>query len=151
TMAVSRGVPMLMAGDEFRRTQGGNNNAYCQDNETSWLDWSFADRNSEILRFARGAFAFRRAHAVLRREAFYTDQEVEWFRADGNRPDWSDANLRHVACMIQDGKEADICMLFNADFAPIDFKLPETPAGKQWRIAVDTSANSPDDVRDPGK
>ena len=62
TLAISRGVPMLLAGDEFRRTQRGNNNAYCQDNDTSWVDWSLAERHAELVRFTRSVFAFRRAH-----------------------------------------------------------------------------------------
>ena len=69
TIAISRGVPMLLGGDEFRRSQKGNNNAYCQDNEISWVDWSLLQRNSEVFQFARGVFALRRTHAVLRREA----------------------------------------------------------------------------------
>ena len=93
TLAVSRGVPMLLGGDEFRRTQRGNNNAYCQDNETSWLDWSLRHRHDEILRFARTVLALRRAHPVLRREAFYTDDDIQWFDPRGRRPDWSDSGL----------------------------------------------------------
>ena len=69
TLAISRGVPMLLAGDEFRRTQRGNNNAYCQDNETSWVDWSLRQRHDEIVRFTRNVLALRRAHPVLRRES----------------------------------------------------------------------------------
>jgi isoamylase len=75
TLLVSRGVPMLLGGDEFRRTQGGNNNAYCQDNETSWIDWTDLEKNQEIYRFARGMIAFRCAHPVLSTEQFYTDAE----------------------------------------------------------------------------
>jgi len=71
TLAIARGVPMLLAGDEFRCSQRGNNNAYCQDNETSWVDWSLLQRHDEIFRLACRALAFRRGHAVLRREAFY--------------------------------------------------------------------------------
>ena len=89
TLAISRGVPMLLGGDEFRRSQRGNNNAYCQDNETSWVDWSLLQRNNEIFRFARGMLALRRAHPVLRREAFYTDQDIHWFNPAGKSPDWS--------------------------------------------------------------
>ncbi len=81
TLFISRGVPMLLGGDEFRRTQGGNNNPYCQDNETSWYDWSNQAKHGEVLRFARGMIAFRRAHPVLSRERFYTGAEVEWLAA----------------------------------------------------------------------
>ena len=79
TLFVSRGVPMLLGGDEFRRTQRGNNNAYCQDNEVSWYDWSLLEKHREIHRFTRGMIAFRRAHPVLRKETFYTDEDIKWF------------------------------------------------------------------------
>ena len=90
TLAISRGVPMLLAGDEFRRTQRGNNNAYCQDNETSWIDWSLADQHQELVHFVRRVFAFRRAHPVLRREAFYGEEDIQWFGPTGRSPDWLD-------------------------------------------------------------
>jgi isoamylase len=73
TLLISRGVPMLLAGDEFGRTQGGNNNPYCQDNETSWHDWRCLEQHREIFRFTRGMIAFRRAHPILSREQSYTD------------------------------------------------------------------------------
>ena len=78
TLLISRGVPMLLGGDEARRTQGGNNNAYCQDNDTSWLDWAYLEQHQEIHRFACGMIAFRRAHLVLSKEQFYTDTEIRW-------------------------------------------------------------------------
>jgi isoamylase len=74
---------MLLGGDEFRRTQGGNNNAYCQDNETSWIDWTVWNSIREIYRFARGMIAFRRAHPILSKEQFYTDAEIHWFGPQG--------------------------------------------------------------------
>ena len=73
TLLISRGVPMLLGGDEFRRTQRGNNNAWCQDNDTSWFDWTCLERHRETHRFIRGMIAFRRAHPVLSEERFYTD------------------------------------------------------------------------------
>ena len=86
TLLVSRGVPMLLGGDEFRRTQGGNNNAYCQDNETSWIDWNHLEQHQEIYRFAQGMIAFRRAHPILSKEQFYTDAEIQWFGPQGGLP-----------------------------------------------------------------
>ena len=86
TLLISRGVPMLLGGDEFRRTQGGNNNAYCQDNETSWYDWSYLEQHREIFRFTRGMIAFRRAHPILSKEQFYTDAEIHWFGPQGDCP-----------------------------------------------------------------
>jgi len=79
TLFISRGVPMLLGGDEFRRTQGGNNNAYCQDNETSWYDWSCLEQHKDIYRFTRGMIAFRSVHPILSKEQFYTDADIHWF------------------------------------------------------------------------
>ena len=76
TLFISRGVPMLLGGDEFRRTQRGNNNAYSQDNETSWFDWGLLEKHRGIQRFARGMIAFRKAHPVLRKEDFYADPDI---------------------------------------------------------------------------
>ena len=97
TLLISRGVPMLLGGDEFRRTQGGNNNAYCQDNETSWHDWSCLDRHREIVRFTRGLIAFRRAHPILSKEQFYTDAEIHWFGSQGGLPNWADPKEKQAA------------------------------------------------------
>ena len=100
TLLISRGVPMLLGGDEFRRTQGGNNNAYCQDNETSWHDWSLLEQHEEILRFTRGMIAFRRAHPILSKEQFYTDAEIHWFGPRGGLPNWTDPKEKQFACLI---------------------------------------------------
>ena len=145
TLLISRGVPMLLAGDEFRRTQGGNNNAYCQDNETSWCDWSRLEKHAEIHRFARGMVAFRRAHPVLSKEQFYTEAEIEWFHPRRGLPDWTDANARQLACLIREGGRHALFLLFNAGADPVDFIVPPAPNGAAWRIAVDTSREAPPD------
>ena len=93
TLLISRGVPMLLGGDEFRRTQGGNNNAYCQDNETSWYDWSCLKRNEDIFHFTRGMIAFRRAHPILSKEKFYTDAEIHWFGPRQEPTNWFDPKV----------------------------------------------------------
>ena len=150
TLFISRGVPMLLGGDEFRRTQRGNNNAYCQDNEVSWFDWSLLECYKEIHRFTRGMIAFRRAHPVLRRETFYTDQDIKWFGPNGATPDWADQRQKSLACLIMGQTEPDLLLLFNADTRSVDFSIPALPAGKIWRLAVDTSRTAPDDLFDPG-
>ncbi len=142
---------MLLGGDEFRRTQRGNNNAYCQDNEVSWFDWSLLEKHKEIQRFTRGMIAFRRAHPVLRREEFYTDAEIKWFAPNGATPDWADQRQKSFACLILGQTEPDLFLLFNADIGSVDFSIPALPAGKIWRLAVDTSRTAPDDLFDPGK
>src|SRR5579863_9283873 len=151
TLFVSRGVPMLLGGDEFRRTQRGNNNAYCQDNEVSWFDWRLLEKHKEIHRFTRGMIAFRRAHPVLRREDFYTDADITWFAPNGATPDWADQRQKSFACLIPGQTEPDLLLLFNADTRSVDFSIPALPAGKIWRLAVDTSRTAPDDLFDPGK
>ncbi|HUA15845.1 MAG TPA: glycogen debranching protein GlgX [Verrucomicrobiae bacterium] len=151
TLFVSRGVPMLLGGDEFRRTQRGNNNAYCQDNEVSWFDWNLAEKHKEIRRFARGLIAFRRAHPVLRREVFYTDADIKCFAPRGDTPEWTDGRQKAFACRILGQAEPDLFLMFNADSRPIDFLIPDLPARKIWRLAVDTSRSAPDDFFEPGK
>jgi glycogen operon protein len=151
TLFIARGVPMLLGGDEFRRTQRGNNNAYCQDNEGSWFDWSLLERHDEIHRFTRGMIAFRRAHPVLRREHFYTDADIKWYAPNGALPDWADSGQKCFACLILGQTEPDLFLLFNAESGPVDFSIPAAPAGKIWRLAIDTSRPAPDDLFDPGK
>jgi isoamylase len=151
TLFISRGVPMLLGGDEFRRTQRGNNNAYCQDNEVSWFDWSLLEKHKDIRRFTRGMIAFRRAHPVLRKETFYADADIKWFAPNGAAPDWTDQRQKSFACLILGRTEPDLFLLFNADTRSVDFSIPALPAGKIWRLAVDTSRIAPDDLFDPGK
>ena len=146
TLLISRGVPMLLGGDEFRRTQGGNNNAYCQDNETSWLDWTGLERHQEIYRFVRGMIAFRRAHPVLSTERFYTDTEVRWLNSAGGLPDWFDPKERVLACMIKEGEQDALLLLFNAGTNDADFGLPPLPPGPHWQLAVDTSRSGRPDL-----
>jgi glycogen operon protein len=142
---------MLLGGDEFRRTQRGNNNAYCQDNEVSWFDWSLVEKHKEIQRFTGGMIAFRRAHPVLRREVFYTDAEVKWFAPNGGIPEWTDQRQKSFACLILGQTEPDLFLMFNADTRPVDFSIPALPSNKIWHLAVDTSRSAPDDFYEPGK
>ena len=135
---------MLLAGDECRRTQRGNNNAYCQDNETSWVDWSLGERYRELVRFARQVFAFRRAHAVLRREAFYSDRDIQWFDPSGRSPDWLDPNQKRLACWVHGQAGPDLYLMFNADTDPASFVLPELERSGRWRLAIDTAQPSPE-------
>jgi isoamylase len=150
TLFISRGVPMLLGGDEFRRTQRGNNNAYCQDNEVSWFDWNLLEKHKDIQRFTRGMVAFRRAHPVLRKEDFCTAAEIRWFAPNGGTPDWGDQRQKSFACLILGENEPDLYLMFNADTMSVDFSIPVLPPGKIWRLAVDTSRAAPDDVFDSG-
>jgi isoamylase len=145
TLLISRGVPMLLGGDEFRRTQRGNNNAYCQDNRTSWYDWSCMERHREICCFARGMIAFRQAHPVLSQERFYTDAEIRWFSSRGGSVDWADPQEKRLACLIPENEHRGLYLMFNASAEGADFDTPPVPHGTRWYMAVDTSRHTPRD------
>lgn len=146
TLLVSRGVPMLLGGDEFRRTQGGNNNAYCQDNETSWHDWSYLEQHKEIFRFTRGMIAFRSVHPVLSREQFYTDDEIRWFGPLGGLPDWANQKVKQFACLIHEDEQGALYLMFNAGTDAVDFVLPSVSPEARWHLAVDTGRAAPQDL-----
>ena len=146
TLFVSRGVPMLLGGDEFRRTQQGNNNAYCQDNEISWFDWTLLEDHQEIHDFAQGMIAFRQAHPALRQPAFYIADDIRWFNPQGETPAWDNPQARCLACLIFEEGESALYLMFNASTEAVTFALPDPPGGQEWRIAVDTSAPAPDDL-----
>jgi len=153
TLFISRGVPMLSGGDEFRRTQQGNNNAYCQDNEISWYDWSLLRKHSEIHRFCKEIIAFRMRHKLLRLEKFYTEKDVLWFDRNGDSMEWSGAS-RSLGLLIRARENIDsdreLCIIFNAEAKDVIFKLPASPADESWYLAVDTAKASPDDISPEG-
>jgi isoamylase len=151
TLFVSRGVPMLLGGDEFRRTQRGNNNAYCQDNEISWHDWTDLEHHQEIYRFVRGMIAFRRNHPVLTKEAFYTNADIRWFSPEGTLPNWSDRKQRQLACLIAGQGEPDLFLMFNAGTEAVTFALPAPPKAERWHLAVDTFGSFPRDLLEDGQ
>ena len=149
TVLLSRGVPMLLGGDEFRRTQGGNNNTYCQDNEISWYDWRLVERNRELFRFVREVIAFRKRNPVLRTDAFYTDQDLEWFGPAGAQPDW-DGPTRALGCLVRpwisgDTRSSALCLLFNAGESVVEFDPPPALAAP-WRVSIDTANAAPGDI-----
>jgi isoamylase len=146
TLFVSRGVPMLLGGDEFRRTQGGNNNAWCQDNETSWLDWHGLEQHWDISRFTRGMIDFRRAHPVLSAEHFYTNDEIHWFGPQGGLPDWGNPEARQFGCLIHEDGQGALFLMFNAGTDAVDFALPPVVSEKRWHLAVDTAREAPQDL-----
>ena len=112
SLMLSQGVPLLLAGDEFRRTQHGNNNAYCQDNEISWIDWSLAEKNADILRFVQKLIKLRKDHPVFRRSEFFKGgdiahgifPDIAWYNAEGQYPDWTKLK-KFIAC--RDGRLDD--------------------------------------------
>jgi glycogen operon protein len=157
-LLLSRGVPMLCAGDEVLRTQCGNNNAYCQANELSWFDWSRLEPQREMLDFTRGMIAFRRRHASLTANHFYQGKlipargiaDIAWHGARLQQPPWDDAQARVLAFTIAGiGKdEADLHAILNMSDEMIDVELPVL-AGRGWRVAVNTAEAPPHDIVDP--
>ena len=143
TLLVSRGVPMLLGGDEFRRTQGGNNNAYCQDNETSWLDWTYLEKHHDIYRFVCALITFRRAHPVLSKEEFYTSSGIRWFDPQQASPDWANPKNKQLACQIHETEPESLYLMFNAGTTAVEFGLPPLPAGGRWNLAFDTARAMP--------
>ncbi len=155
TLLTSFGAPLLVAGDEMGRTQSGNNNAYCQDNEISWIDWAEAD--TSLLAFTRDAIDLRRRHPALRRRRFLTGAEADeivWFTPAGTAmepQDWDDPNARCVAVHLdgtddpdrdQDGTDLvddDLLILVNGWSETIDFVIPETRPGAHWIIELDSA------------
>src|SRR5271169_350085 len=154
TLMLSFGVPMLLGGDEMGRTQDGNNNAYCQDNELTWFDWPGAD--TELLDYTKRLIAFRRAHPVFRRRHFLAGaeaSELRWFTPAGAEmtgADWSDPNALALTLYLDgsddpdraaDGTpmlDDDFLVLVNAWWEPLDFVLPATRADAAWRVELDS-------------
>jgi len=168
TLLLSQGTPMLLAGDELARTQRGNNNAYCQDNEISWLDWNLDEAAKAQVRFVQKLTHLRAKYPILRRNRFLTgsyDQELDvkdltWINASGAEmrdEDWTDDRMRCFGMLMdgraaptgirQRGKEATLLLVLNAHHDLVQFVLPPSPGGTAWRLLVDT--NRPDDSAEP--
>ncbi len=151
---LSQGVPMLLAGDEFGRSQQGNNNAYCQDNELSWVDWSLAERNADLLRFVRGLIRMRRRHPSLRRQEFFGEgPAISWHGERAYQPNWA-PEARSLAFLLHRDptrpQSQDLFILMNASDGPRRFEVPDV--GRVWRRVVDTSLPAPFDlVEDPAQ
>jgi isoamylase len=154
-LMLSHGVPMFVMGDEVRRSQGGNNNVWCQDNETAWFDWSLPERRAGLLRFWSRLIAFRKAHGALRRDRFFDGTrnvrglpDVDWHGTELRCPGWDDGEARALSWTIGgDDEGADIHVIANMYWNPLDFAMPEVP-GRRWVRAIDTSRPSPDDIPD---
>ncbi|VXB20859.1 glycogen debranching protein GlgX [Aeromicrobium sp. 9AM] len=171
TMLLSQGVPMVLHGDELGRTQGGNNNAYCQDNEIAWVDWDLAEDEAELLDFTSALTAFRRRHPVFRRRRFFQGKpirkadelrDIAWFTPSGEEmkeQNWDDAFGRSIAVFLNGDAIADrdvrgmrivddsFLLAFNAHDEDIEFTLPDGDYGKTWTVVVDTTTGA---VEQPG-
>jgi isoamylase len=163
TLFLSQGIPMLLGGDEIGRSQGGNNNAYCQDNEISWYDWGTVD--AELLAFTRELVRLRREHPNFHRRKWFLGraihgeaQDIGWFRPDGGEmeeEDWRSGfakslgvclNGEAIASLDARGErvvDASFCVLFNADHEPLAFRLPDGSWGGEWEKVLDTAMDAP--------
>jgi glycogen operon protein len=159
-LMLSRGVPMLCAGDELLRTQRGNNNAYCQDNELSWLDWGRLGSQREMLQFTRGMIAFRRRHASLTVNRFYHGRaiagrgiaDIAWHGKRLHQPAWDDPAARVLAFTVAGiaAGEPDLHAILNMSEESIEAELPELE-GRDWHLAVDTGQSPPNDIIEPAR
>jgi isoamylase len=155
---------MILGGDEFLRTQFGNNNAYCQDNPLNWFDWHRAETNAGMRDFFKKAIALTRRYPILQRRKFLLGKDLDddqvpditWFDNSLNRPDWNNPMLRTLSLML-DGSEEEsesgdylLFLILNADPDLLRIRLPEME-GKRWHRIVDTSLPDGEDFLEPGK
>jgi glycogen operon protein len=167
TLMLSQGIPMLLSGDELGRTQQGNNNAYCQDNEISWIDWDQIDGG--LLHFTRDLIALRRAHRVFRRRRFFQGRsihgsdcsDIAWFTPAGVEMEdsqWDESHAKSIGVFLngealergrrgEEYTDDSFLLLFNAHYEPIAFTLPEAQFGERWTVVIDTRT---DDVTEEG-
>ena len=152
-LLISQGVPMLVMGDEVGRSQQGNNNAYCQDNEISWFDWDLPRKNADLLRFWQMLLARRRHFKELLRPRFFTGAinerglpDITWHGTQLNAPGWQDPEARALAFTLAGfGGDPDIHVMMNMYWESLEFQLPSLP-GYGWYRSVDTALPSPEDV-----
>jgi glycogen operon protein len=149
---------MILAGDEVLRTQRGNNNGYCQDNELSWFDWIFSEAQQDMLRFVQQLIAFRKRHPSLRRTRFLTGQpqpgsrlpDITWHGMKLNEPLWGDPNAQILAYTLgaADESEEDLHIMLNMSENTVEMPLPRL-SDREWRLAIDTAHASPEDIVAP--
>jgi isoamylase len=160
TLLLSQGTPMLLAGDEFGRTQKGNNNAYCQDNEVSWLNWAFDANQEARIRFTQKLTRLRRTYPIFRRNLFFIGEyneeldvmDVRWISPKGTdmeQAQWDDTGMRCFGMLTdgrsqttgirQRGKEATMLLILNSHQEPVEFTMPSCAGGKAWSLLIDTN------------
>ncbi|MBE9030111.1 glycogen debranching protein GlgX [filamentous cyanobacterium LEGE 11480] len=162
TLLLSQGVPMLLSGDEMGKTQNGNNNAYCQDTELSWVDWNLPEENEVLLDFTRQLIDFRRKHPIFRRRKWFQGRaihgsevhDIAWFNIDGtemNEEQWQEGAIKSIAIFLNGEEIAtpndrgerliddSFLMLFNAHAEPLEFSLPADMQTWEWRTIIDTT------------
>jgi glycogen operon protein len=155
-LLLSQGIPMILAGDEVRRTQKGNNNPYCQNNEISWFDWDLVEKNSDILRFFKLMIAFRKRYGNLCRRGFFNGEvnerglvDISWHGCKLFSPGWHDPNSKVLAYTLGGFEgETDIHVMLNMHWEALDFEIPQIE-GRNWYKVVDTALVSPMDIVEP--
>ncbi|MFL6099919.1 MAG: glycogen debranching enzyme, partial [Actinomycetales bacterium] len=170
TLLLSQGVPMIAHGDELARTQKGNNNVYCQDNEISWVDWDLTDEKRMLLEFTRRLMQLRAGHPVFRRRRFFAGDashggeselgDIAWFQPDGSHMDeatWRDGATQQLMVFLNGGAipepdprgeslvDDSFLLLLNASDEGCEFRLPGAEYGEHWLIAVDSNDPTADD------
>jgi glycogen operon protein len=169
TLLLSQGTPMLLAGDEFARTQNGNNNAYCQDSEISWVHWNIEEKGASMINFVKRLTKLRRDFPILRRNRFFTGaldedldiRDVTWINATGapmSDEEWSDTTMRCFGMMIdgraqatgikQRGSDTTVLIVLNAHHDVVQFTLPECSGCTGWKMLIDTNIPDTDDTQD---
>jgi len=165
TLLISLGTPMILGGDELGRTQKGNNNAYCHDNDISWYDWSLLEQNKNLYRFVKEMIAFRLRHPGFMRPEFYTGKEgnynaipdISWYDEKGESPDWDE--IGYFLALRVDGSRAetladrddnDFYIIFNASLDVQPFILASPPSKKEWYRFLDTGLQPPNDILSAG-
>ena len=155
TLFLSQGVPMLVAGDEFGRTQFGNNNAYCQDNELSWFDWELANKNKDILSFTTGLIRFSQTHELFKLESILKTSHqtrgahIVWHGVKIGAPDLTETSHTIAFTLHHPKKNELIHVMINAFHEKLYFDLPLLRINNHWHRIVDTSLPSPEDYKDP--
>jgi isoamylase/glycogen operon protein len=144
-LMLSQGVPMLLMGDEYGHTKGGNNNTWCQDNKLNWFLWDKLQANTTFYHFYKKLIYFRKRHRILRRQNFLTHTDVDWHGIEPFKPDWN-SDKRFVAFTLKDHKnDHDLFIAFNAQDHIQQIQLPPPPYAKRWRWVVNTANPSPTD------
>jgi isoamylase len=166
-LMLSQGVPMMIMGDEARQTQFGNNNAYCQDNEITWFDWSHVDKHADLVRFTSELIRFRRTHPNLRRASWFHGKvndrglaDISWHGCRLNAPGWDDPESRVLAFTLagfpgtghadHQAYDVDIHVMMNMGWEELEFDIPRLET-RRWHRLIDTAAAAPADIANPGQ
>jgi isoamylase len=164
---LSQGVPMMIMGDEARQTQFGNNNAYCQDNEITWFDWSHVDKHADLVRFTSELIRFRRTHPNLRRANWFHGKvndrglaDISWHGCRLDAPGWDDPESRVLAFTLagfpgtghadHQAYDVDIHVMMNMGWEELEFDIPQLET-RRWHRVIDTAAAAPADIAHPGQ